>query len=517
MSGEVVELRKSFAPELAAAVKHVTDHLEEKGRVTGFALIVFAENAKRQPITEQVFSVPNLTEAVGAVSLLHADLIEEFRDNEGQCPRDAILDKAEARRRRKNCATRGRHEQGAPRMSAEAAIAPPAGRARWLALIGALATQAISLGATFSAFGFVLVPIAKEFGAEVSTVNLGLVAFLPAQAAFGLALGPLVDRFGPRIAMLVGALISTLGCLMIWQAQSLGVAGVGFVLAVAPASGALGALPASKLVADWFPDMRGTALGICGIGPSIGALTAPFLIATAVAAWGWRGAVLACAIAFAALIPLVGLIVREAPSSRTAPATGAHAPAAGAFLGDSNFWAITVCFGICFSVMLSLGNAYPAYGAETRGITGQHVSLLLGASAIVGVAANLGFGWLADRFARIPLIWAAQLPLALSAGVLALTPDVRWLLPIAIAAGIAQGLTALWTATIGDRFEPRVFGSVMGAMGFCMLPLTMSNIQLPMVVFARTGRFEFAFAAFAGLLVLAAVTIGFLGPRRSTA
>ncbi len=401
-------------------------------------------------------------------------------------------------------------------MSAEAA--PHfAGPARWLALGGALATQAIGLGATFSAFGFVLVPIAKDFGADPSAVNLGIVAFMPAQAVFGLALGPLVDRFGPRIAMLCGALVAALGSALIWQAQSLLVAGIGFVLLVAPASGALGALPASKLVADWFPEMRGTALGICGVGPSIGALAAPFLIATAVEAWGWRGAVLACAIAFAAMIPLVALSVHEAPGSRTAPQGGAHAPSAAGFLRDRNFWAITVCFGLGFSVMLSLGNAYPAYGSETRGISGQHVSLLLGASAIVGIAANLGFGWLADRFARVPLICAALIPLALCAGALALTPPVGWLLPLALAIGIAQGLTALWTATIGDRFEPAVFGSVMGAMGFCMLPLTMSGIQLPIVVFARSGRFEQAFAVFAGLTVVAAVAIAFLRPKRASA
>ena len=102
------------------------------------------------------------------------------------------------------------------------------------------------------------------------------------------------------------------------------------------------------------------------------------------------------------------------------------------------------------------------------------------------------------------LFVSALLPLALCAGALALTPAVPWLLPLALAIGITQGLTALWTATIGDRFEPAVFGSVMGAMGFCMLPLTMSGIQLPIVVFARSGRFEPAFAVFAGLTVVAA-------------
>ena len=65
--------------------------------------------------------------------------------------------------------------------------------------------------------------------------------------------------------------------------------------------------------------------------------------------------------------------------------------------------------------------------------------------------------------------------------------------------------------------ESVVYGSVMGAMGFCMLPLTMSGIQLPIVVFARSGRFEPAFAVFAGLTVVAAVAIAFLRPKRASA
>jgi len=404
-------------------------------------------------------------------------------------------------------------------MSAEAAAvtsSAPAGAARWLALLAALAVQAVSVGATLVAFGFVLVPIAKDFGASVATVNLGMVAFIPAQAAFGILLGRLVDRFGPRAAMLGGALASALGFLVIWSAPSLLVAGLGYVLAVAPGTGALGALPAAKLVADWFPDRRGMALGICGIGPSIGVFAAPVLIATGVEAWGWRGAVLACAIAIGALGPLVALLAREAAPSRDAAAPNTPAAGSVAFLRDRNFWALTLCFGLCFGVLISLGNAYPAYGQETRGITGQHVSLLLATAAVTGVIASVGLGWLADRVPRIPLIWAAQAPLALGAVALALTPEVRWLLPLAAGVGVAQALTPLWTSTISDRFEPAVFGSVMGAMGFCMLPLTMSSLQIPMVVFERTGRFEVAFAIFAGMSVVAAIAIGFLRPKRAT-
>jgi len=391
----------------------------------------------------------------------------------------------------------------------------PSGVARGLALLAALATQAVSVGATLVAFGFVLVPIAREFGASVATVNLGMVAFIPAQAAFGVVLGRLVDRFGPRAAMLGGALVSALGFALIWRSSSLLVAGLGYVVAVAPGTGALGALPAAKLVADWFPDRRGMALGICGIGPSIGVFAAPLLIASAVRAWGWRGAVLAFAIAVGALVPLVAFVQEAATGSHGGDGQ-APAPRGMPFLRDRNFWVMTLCFGVGFGVLISLGNAYPAYGQETRGISGEHVGMLLSIAAVTGVIASIALGWLADRVPRVPLIWVAQAPLLLSVVLLAITPEVRWLAPLAATAGIAQALTPLWTATISDRFEPGVFGSVMGAMGFCMLPLTMSSLQIPMIVFERSGRFELAFAIFAGLIVVAAIAVAFLRPKRAT-
>jgi MFS family permease len=209
-------------------------------------------------------------------------------------------------------------------------------------------------------------------------------------------------------------------------------------------------------------------------------------------------------------------LVREAKSAATAPGAP-PAPADRSYLRDRNFWVLTLAFGLALGALVSLGNAYPPYATETRGLTSGFVGNLLFASALVGIAANLAFGRLADRFPRKALIWSAFAPLIASCALLATTPPTSWLLPMAVVTGIAQGLTALWTATIGDRFAPESFGSVMGAMGLFMLPFTMSGVQFPMSIFAATGRFEPAFATFAALTTLAAILIFFLGPKRSAA
>jgi len=401
---------------------------------------------------------------------------------------------------------------------AAASATTSAGAARWLALAGALAVQAVSVGATLVAFGFMQVPVAAEFEASIATVSLGFVLFLPAQAFAGLALGPLVDRIGPRVIMLGGAVVSALGCALIYVADSLAVAGIGFSLLVAAGAVGLGPMPCSKLVVDWFPDQPGTALGINAVGPSIGALLGPKLIPLAIGAWGWRGAVAACGLAFAATLPLVLALVREAKSAAPTHAPGVPAaPADRSYLRDRNFWVLTLAFGLAFGALVSLGNAYPPYATQTRELTNAFVGNLLFASAVVGIGANLAFGRLADRFSRKALIWSAFAPLIACCALLATTPPTSWLMPMAIVTGVAQGLTALWTATIGDRFAPESFGSVMGAMGLFMLPFTMSGVQFPMSVFAATGRFEPAFATFAALTTVAAVLLFFLGPKRGSA
>ncbi|MFI5318270.1 MAG: nitrate/nitrite transporter [Myxococcota bacterium] len=400
--------------------------------------------------------------------------------------------------------------------AAAAAVSNSAGATRWLALIGALFVQAVSIGATLVAFGFMQVPVSQTFGASIDTVSLGFVLFMPAQAFAGLALGPLVDRIGPRVVMLGGAVVAAAGCALIYRADALWIAGIGFSLLVAAGAVGLGPLPTSKLIVGWFPEQPGTALGINAIGPSIGALLAPKLIPLAIGAWGWRGAVAACGIGFAAMIPLVLAIVREARGAAPALAPAA-APADRSYLRDRNFWVLTVGFGLSLAPLVSLGNAYPPYVTETRGLSASFAGNLLLAASVVGIAANLLFGRLADRFPRRPLIWCAQIPLLVSVAALALEPQPALLLPLAVIAGAGQGLTALWTATIGDRFAPESFGSVMGAMGLCMLPFTMSGVQFPMAVFASTGRFELAFAGFAVVLALAAAAIGFLGPKRASA
>lgn len=405
-------------------------------------------------------------------------------------------------------------------MSAEAAdVAAPAGAARWLALAGALAVQAVSIGATLVAFGFMQVPVSREFGARIDVVALGFVFFMPAQALAGLALGPLVDRIGPRVVMLGGALVAAAGCALIYASPALWLAGIGFSLLVAAGAVGLGPLPTSKLIVGWFAEQPGTALGVNAIGPSIGALAAPKLIPAAIEAWGWRGAVAACGVAFLAMIPLVLAIVREAKGAAPpAPAPGAPAARADrSYLRDRNFWALTAGFGLSLAPLVSLGNAYPPYVTETRGLSAAFAGNLLLAASVVGIAANLLFGRLADRVSRRPLIWAAQLPLLASVAALALLPPVGLLLPLALVAGLGQGLTALWTATIGDRFAPESFGSVMGAMGLFMLPFTMAGVLFPMFVFASTGRFEPAFAGFAGVLALSMAAITFLGPKRASA
>ncbi len=386
------------------------------------------------------------------------------------------------------------------------------GTRRWLALVGALLAQAVSVGATLASFGLFQRPVAESFDASRSAVQLGLTLFLPAQAIAGPLLGQLADQRGPRFVMLLGAVLSIGGFVGIWLGPSLLLVGLAFVTLGAVGTAALGPIPASKLVSDWFPEGRGAALGINGIGPSIGVFVTPPLVAQALTTWGWRVTALGLALAFALLLPLLIWLVRNAPRAPAPHAGAAPAAGAAAILAQRNFWVMAGSFGLSFAVLISLGSTYPPY-ADGRGLTGQQAAWLISASAVTGVLGSIGFGRLSDRIPRRSVVWLAQLPLIGSCAALALVPDTRWLLPLALVTGFAQGITALWTTLIGDHFAAEVFGRAMGLMAMFMVPLNMLFVQLPAWIFDAGRGYEPAFGIFAAAIACAALGLVALRPR----
>ncbi len=237
------------------------------------------------------------------------------------------------------------------------------------------------------------------------------ILFLGAGAASPLA-GSLIDRYGVRGVISIGSLIAGLGLASLNYLNHLWhfyVAATVIGLGMA----AVGTVPASVLVTNWFVKRRGTAIGVMSSGIGVGILVmAPLLGSFLIPNFGWRGSFLVLAFVTWILIPLALFIVRTKPADMglypdgiedptdTAVAEASSSAAKGLSpkmaLGTSAFWLITLTFLIQgYSGVGVVQNQVP-HLQDIGFPLGQAASALTG----VGLGSAIGkftFGWLCDK------------------------------------------------------------------------------------------------------------------------
>ncbi len=137
------------------------------------------------------------------------------------------------------------------------------------------------------------------------------------------AAGWLLDRLEARIVMSGGALLATLGLLVACQAHGY----AGLIAANVLLGAGLGAstwLPASLVVANWFGERRGTALGICTAGMESGGMAMTIFLGRVIARGNWRvlGATLA---GWRMAYLMVAMLASQQPTAAGAPNAARHA------------------------------------------------------------------------------------------------------------------------------------------------------------------------------------------------
>src|SRR5262249_40546510 len=134
-------------------------------------------------------------------------------------------------------------------------------------------------------------------------------------------------------------------CTSIWQVAALyaTLVPVGMVTA--------GLFPAQALAIRWFREQKGFAIGLVSMGPGLGGLVLPQVVARLIETLGWRETHLVlAALVVAVVAPLGYLIVRDPPGESAAAPVPGHGPAAvsdvtiGSILGARSYWAIAIAF-----------------------------------------------------------------------------------------------------------------------------------------------------------------------------
>lgn len=187
----------------------------------------------------------------------------------------------------------------------------------------------IMSGCGFYIFGLFVAPLQEELGwsrAAIMTANT-VLAFTRGIASF--LVGRIIDRHNPRWIILGGSLVSGLGLVLLSITNSLwqfylfyGIIGVGIA--------AMGIIPVTAIVLNWFQKRRGSAVGITGIGFGVGG----FVMSLLAGGWlipelGWRMTfIILGLITVLVVIPLVLLVIRTKPQDMGLQADNAPADAA---------------------------------------------------------------------------------------------------------------------------------------------------------------------------------------------
>ena len=278
------------------------------------------------------------------------------------------------------------------------------GRARWTQLgLGLIVMMSISSPQ------YVWTLFVKSFqgvtGAGLPAVQLTFSLLIVLQTLFSPAQGFLVDRFGPRLLIAVGAALSGLGWVLAAHAVTLTQLYLTYGLFCGVGTGIV-YVGVVGLMARWFPDRRGFAIGVAAAGYGMGAMLTTFPIDATIKAAGPATALTAYGI----VLGLIGIVA--ALSLRT-PAPGETGPAAVETEGASPsemlkspiFWLMFVMMTMMSTGGLmatsNFANFARDFGVADALVWGMAaLPLALTVDRLLNGFTRPFFGWVSDKIGR---------------------------------------------------------------------------------------------------------------------
>ena len=386
-------------------------------------------------------------------------------------------------------------------------------------------STAIAVGVSQYAFGLFILPIEETFGWTRTEISASL-SFAAVGGLSAPLLGRAMDRFGARPILVLSLAVFGLSfCLRplmteLWHWYALS------FLQFVTFSG-LTVLPAGRLVAAWFPRIRGRMTGIAATGNNVGGLVMPVIVAALLVAMPWTEASVVIGVAAFAVAGAAVFVIREAP-----PAAGARAHRPGAAgervaasdtaLPERNlretvrtrtFWAVLTAITLgTFTYAAILPHVLAHLANE--GMSDAAALSALGTLAAAGICGKLLFGWLSERFGARRLMMSNLVGQATFTALLALAGHTGVLVVAAPLYGLFMGgFGALYILLVQESFGLRRYGSVMGIVN---LGTVVSFGLGPLIAGASydlSGGYGTAFLVVCGLFVAGAVALVFARPR----
>ncbi len=375
----------------------------------------------------------------------------------------------------------------------------------------------LTVGITQYSFGVFVTDLEDDLGWSRAEITAA-VSFFALVGIFSLPAGWLLDRYGARPVMAVSIAALAVGYLLrpwmteVWQFYALN------AIQFAAMPGAV-IITAGRVVGEWFEESRGRAMGLTAMGANFGGIIFASLTATLITTIGWRASYFVYGLLFAALVPVVLIVVRdrqrgttaagEPAGDHTALLTGASAAEA---VRSRAFWLVTVA--LVFATM-TYGAVLPQVvpHLENEGVSKTSAAAALSLFALFGMCGKVSFGWMTERLPSRYVMVACIGCQVTGLWVLLAAGSASWFWAAVPVFGLGFGaLGAVMPLLVQETFGLRAFGTIFGLINFATLGSALAGPLFVGASFEATGSYRFAFMALSMIFVLAAVTVAFARP-----
>ncbi len=245
-----------------------------------------------------------------------------------------------------------------------------------------------------------------ELGIEV-TANEVLLPFSVFLAAFAITMplaGRYIDEWGPRKATIIGGLLTGSGWLLASTVQSVEMLYLVYGLVGGIGVGIAYGVPIA-VSARWFPDRRGTAVGMTVLGFGFSAFISANAAGYLIPLMGVMDTFRLFGIAFLIVITLSALPLKFPPEGwspsgyvvQDFEADHLSEYTRSDMVRTSTFYGLWICYFIgCLAGLMAISIAQPV-GTQVAGVTSALATTMIGVFAVFNGGGRPVFGWLTDR------------------------------------------------------------------------------------------------------------------------
>ncbi|WP_228058653.1 OFA family MFS transporter [Nostoc sp. LEGE 06077] len=278
----------------------------------------------------------------------------------------------------------------------------PVEKGRWL-LIPLGATVSLCLGTVYS-WSIFRKPLEKLLNINATESLLPFTVLLIVFAILMPITGFYINRFGTRRITAVGGVIMGLGYILSSLNGNLQVLALTYGVIAGAGVGIVYGVPLA-VIAKWFPDKKGIAVGLTVIGFGLSPLITAPLAKSLIDSYGVRQTFVILGIAFTLIILAIATVLQPPPQDWKPAGWNPNVSVQGStsltnseILQTPAFYGLWICYTIgTFSGLAAIGISSPL-AQEIIKLDATTAASTVSLFAVFNALGRIFFGWFTDRF-----------------------------------------------------------------------------------------------------------------------